>query len=165
MANHARANLWRVPEYIRLDDLLQDGHMHWQRLVLRYPEAYHPGHRMALFKRTYANYIHDLARKRSRDPQLEYLLDDPLRQDTISNLSVPDTQWIETLVDRAPPAIRALFQLLTTENGRRAMRAHCRVWAGGTRQTFNEKLCALVGCDPTCIDLVGEIKLYLSEDT
>lgn len=64
----AAKNLWRVPDYYELDDLVSDGMECWVKVTQRYSNVKSAAHLMALFKTTFTNHVHDLARKKMRMP-------------------------------------------------------------------------------------------------
>ena len=152
----ARENLWRVSGHIDFDDLVQDGFMFWQRIVVRYPNVTHRPHQMALFKTAFSNHIHDLSKKKSRlelvteadmDVPLDFMLegDDPAQD--------PDLAFIIT---QLPPAImRVLTRMVEGQD------SPYRLRLDHSRETTNERLCRFAGIDSSKRDVHTAVLQYL----
>ena len=125
----ARENYWRVCSHIDLDDLIQDGYLHYQRVVTKYPQVDSRPHLMRLFQRTYLNHLHNLAKRRTRERAIEVPTTDPPQS--------PD-ELLLLLIAKAPPAVRAFLRGIATEPGIRHLRAPNRLYRDRTRQTFND---------------------------
>lgn len=160
----ALKNYWRVSSYHDLDDLVQDGYLHYHRIVTRYSEVKTRRHIMGLFKRAYSNHLTDLANKRTKS------IDEVLHSDLSLDDSDDDTLWDRLLavadddlifLAEAPLQIKKIFLFLDTEQGRKRMRSLYRVRPDGTRETMNDRFCKVVGYDPSCIDLVSCVRDYL----
>lgn len=151
----ARENLWRVSGHIEFSDLVQDGYMFWQRIVVRYPNVTETKHRMALFKTAFTNHIHDLSKKKSRlELVTESDLDTPIETlaDDMDPSADPDVAFI---VRQLPPAImRVLTRMLDGDPPYRQRLDY-------SRETSNERLCRLAGLDPSKRDLHTAVLQYL----
>lgn len=174
-ARIARENYWRVARWIDLDDLIQDGALHYQRIVIRYHNVRTPKHIMALYKRTFINHIHDLSKKRTKSIKEKLACDEAKQFDADGNYS--DTELWHRLggdsgqtelgalmasIARAPEPIKQVLQMLTTEQGRRYLSRPYRLREAG-RETRNERLCRLIGIDPATHDLAGSIASYFQQ--
>lgn len=153
----ARKNLWRVSGYVEFEDLVQDGCMMWQRIVIRYPNVTHTPHRMALFKTAYTNHIHDLSKKATRDVasinETDLGADLDLLRDCADPAQDPDMGFI---ISQLPPAImRVLVRMI---NGDPPFRRRL----DGTRETNNERFCRIAALDPRSHDVQSAILQYLS---
>ena len=178
----ARANYWRVSSWVELDDLIQDGYVLWFRLIEHYDEVTELKHMMSLFQRSYTNYLHDLSKFRTRDVvtieanlrvNLEKRIDrgavPELQPDEVANeleASNGDyalTTELETMMDLGvpPTEVAAFFELFQSEEGLRRLRARYRRRKGGVRETFNQRLCRLLGFDATEVDVVGSLRSYI----
>jgi len=158
LVNTSRENFWRVAGWYDFDDMIQDGCWMWQRLVIKYPNVT-PKHRMALFKTAFTNHIHDLSKKRSRNEFVVNESDLGAEMHEVESLmfsELPDTSLI---VSRLPPLLRALIHAI--QNDPRARSENYRLHRDDTRETTNERLCRIVGVDPTSIDLLGTLRQYL----
>lgn len=167
--NTARKNYWRVPPWYDLDDLVQDGYWHYARIVTRYSDVKSRAHMMALFKRTYLNHINDLSKKATKYPQIN--AGDLVERSPglfSENAFWDCIMWDEGNMDwaglaaMAPEPIRDVFRLLSSDDGIRRLRSHYRIRRDGTRETFNERLCRLIGIEPT-FDLAGALRSYLTK--
>jgi hypothetical protein len=166
----ARKNYWRVSHWYDLDDLVQDGYLHYARLCNKYPDIEIRAHIMGLFKRIYLNHIHDLSKRRTRGP-VEVLECDLLTRQTDSNdespllweslCAVDSEQDFFDLIASAPTPVQQILNLFTTEASCKLLRAPYR-WRHGTRETFNERLCRMLGYSPDQIDLAGILRGYLN---
>lgn len=150
-----RAEFWRVSGWCDLEDLIQDGHMIYAKLSRRYPDA-NASHRMTLFKTSVANYLHDLAEKRSRSVDLYPgnialgSLSDEAGGRAIG--AQPEASTFAVLVATAPAPVKAVLSLLASD-------AKLRVRGG---EKVNDRLCRLTGLNSAEIDLVGMLKAHFA---
>lgn len=153
MLKTMRRNHWRVAAWIDLDDLIQDGYMHWQRVLDKYPDVHQPAHLMRLFQRTITGYLHDLASKRSRD---RIMLDS--YQVLKPALGMDDDALIMRIA-KAPPEIRTFLQRLVEDRTWNELRKPFRRRLKAHRETLNERLCRIAGIEPN-IDFTGLLADY-----
>lgn len=169
----ATKSYWRVSRWYELDDLIQDGYVCYYKVLQKYPGAIDVPHRMALFKVIYINFIHDLATKRTKavseilDTDMQGATEDFDRSFLSTLVECPLSGMVEVgaLLASAPERVRAAFELFTTESGKAAMRSVYRRRRGGkhlVRETMNQRLCRLLGYDPTQVDVAREIREYLT---
>lgn len=161
----AQSNFWRVASHYDLADLIQDGYLHYYRVVNKYPHIESRRHIMGLFQRTYTNHIHNLAKDRTRMPDhlvTAGLDDDPAdvleRLMGDRNVTAGDMSLVEIL-ESAPAPVRAVLELLLHKP--EALRAPYRVRANGARETLNERICRRLGV-PYEFDLVTPTRQYLA---
>ena len=160
MLGFIKKNFWRVSNWIDYTDLIQDGQLCYYHLLNRYPNAVDPPHIMSLFMTTFTRHLHDLANNRTQQ------LDDPVTALAASeeheaafwNKSIGNDDIAEQLAG-APDHVKKAIHAL--ENNKR-LRTPSRRKTDGTRTTLNDRLCQAVGCDSTRIDLLDEIRYYLS---
>lgn len=155
--NTTRVNFWRVAGWYEFDDLVQDGFMHYQRIIAKYSNVREPKQIMSLFKVCFTNHIHDLAKKRTRDTLevCEHALGIALENvDSVMHTS-PDTS---ALVAQLPAILRSLIIAMQTDT---RVRRPCRRRVDH-RETTNEKLCRIVGADPRSINLLETLRSYLT---
>jgi hypothetical protein len=153
MERTARKHFWRVCRWYDLDDLVQDGYVQWQRVCNKYPDVTNRAHFMRLFMVTYTNHIHGLAsfKKKQNDVCESDLTPNqegeaiPLMERLLSDES--DYGSFMAMIKKAPEPITKLLSLMATEDGRNRLAAVYRRRANGTRETTNERLCRLTGCD------------------
>lgn len=168
----ATSNYWRVNKWYELDDLIQDGYVCYYKAIQKYPSATDVPHRMALFKVIYINFIHDLATKRTKsiseilDTDMQGAAEDPDRSFLSTLVECPQSGLVEVgaLLASAPERVRAALELFTTESGKAAMRSVYRRQRGGkhlVRETMNQRLCRMLGCDPAQVNIPQEIREYL----
>ncbi len=162
MFKYTWANYWRVSSWYDLDDLVQEGYECWWYVAYHYPNVKDRPHLMRLFKLTLASRIHDLSKKKTKQPDLPFA--NCIRaEETETTFIERHDVGVDDLcgLAHAPKAISdAILSLIRKAE---KLRNPSRRYSNGKRQTTNEKLCALVGCDPSMIDLVAEIKHYLGE--
>lgn len=171
MINFAKANFWRVAAWYEFDDLVQDGFMCWEFVVDHYERKSgrirRRAHLMAAFKTAFINYIHGLAKRRTRSVDAVMVCDlSPdcalLPEDTVWDgvLQIEDTLDHARLVSEAPPLLHAILTKL--DAGRLcALRSLYRVFSDGSRETLNDRLCRLAGVDPGAFDLATQLRAYL----
>jgi hypothetical protein len=166
MLKKVKKEYWRVCKVCDPDELLQDGFMLYAMVLDRYPTAVKAKHRMSLFMRIFSNHIHRMARNQSNRPEafLACELSAPdgepiIELDCLDN----ETSTLAAKIANAPKPVQDVLALYTTEEGLRKLRSAYRLRKDGTRETLNERLCRLVGLDPsTGIDLPLLIKACLS---
>lgn len=167
VANH----YWRVAHWYDFEDLLQDGHMVWWRVIQKYEtepgRVRSRGHLMRLFKTSFLNHIHQLS-KDATCRRVEVRAEDVVpeaegdAQDLWSRLGWShDAGEYARLIAEAPATVKPLITALLFGPPSRALRALYRVNPDGTRETTNERLCRLVGIDPATMDLATELRSYL----
>jgi DNA-directed RNA polymerase specialized sigma24 family protein len=162
MYKYAWANYWRVASWYDIDDLIQDGFMCWWIVSRRYTAATDMAHLMSLFKTTFVNHVHTLANTRSKQPDLPVA--DCLAADETETTFIErhDTgaEDLRGIVHAAPAVRNAINALLSKAH---KLRGPTRRHSNGKRQTTNDKLCTLAGCNSSMIDLVSEIKYCLGD--
>ncbi len=162
----ARKNFWRVKAYCELDDLIQDGVLHYCRIVAKYPHVTSKAHLMGLFKVTYINHFNDLSKKVSRVELIPIsALLRPMQSETTvwdRLIGVEDQSGdLAVRLAQAPKPVHTILQLLLTNEGCRRLRSPYRVNKDGTRQTTNDRLRRLAGVGPG-IDILSMIRNTLS---
>lgn len=178
MIKQAVKHYWRISNYMEISDLIQDGHLHFQRLALRYPDVKDKPQVMALFKRTFINHIHDISKKQSRQSadKVEELAARKIRKSKRplkafdwehlpldSDSSDPELATFRVFLAKAPKPVQDVISLLIHDETRKAIRAQYRIRRDGTRETVNERLTRLIGLDPS-IDVAGMVRSYLCQD-
>jgi hypothetical protein len=171
----AHKNYWRVANWYSFDDLVQDGFVCWYGVQARYVRA-RPGvpfvggvkdkkHVMSLFKTTYTNHIHDLAKFATRQ------LDAPTYDGEPASSLTDDYAEMCRIVAEAPPLVRDAIEALLRGRTRSLHRRR----SDGTRQKTSEKLCEAMEPAPTfegqvaqalalvgVVDIRKEIYAYLT---
>lgn len=162
MRRLAAKQFWRVASWYELEDLIQDGHIHWWRIVERYPDVT-DAHRMSLFKTTFQNHIHNLAKHKTRCPEVTVtvLAGNEDHSDFWERLVVEDFDFANCnlLIAKAPEPVQKFMRLMASEDGPRHMRALYRKRRGGGRETTNDRLCRLLGIEHA--DILGMVRDYL----
>lgn len=153
LVREAHKNAWRVPSYIDVDDLIQEGMLLYAKLKVRYPKAKKPAHMMRLFQISYTNYLHDLARRRSSEAAA--LLAEELRQ---TSAQQPESFG---LLSSAPDYVRRFLDFMGGEDVRTPYRTNRY---GKGRETTHRRYCRLlslkVGDTP---ELPSAIALFLEQ--
>jgi hypothetical protein len=145
----AYKHLWRVHSFYELDDLIQDGHMLYALVRQRYPRAKDAPHIMRLFTVTFINHIHDLSKHQSR---MAALIDASTDLETVELYQDPgsaeqgDTYFIP---NKAPWYIHAFLRVLCDPQGQMQLRSQYRVRLSGVRELTHDRLCRLIGADPS----------------
>lgn len=154
--NTTKLNFWRVAGWYEFDDLVQDGFLHYQRIVTKYSHVKEPKQMMSLFQRAFTNHIHDLAKKRTRDSVevCEHALGIALENIATPMYANPDTN---ELIAQMPSLLRKLVSSQTDARLRRPCRRK-----PDHRETTNERMCRIVGADPRAINLLDSLREYLS---
>jgi hypothetical protein len=149
----------RVPLYCDYDDLIQDGQMIYIYLQRRYPNVTNRSNFMRLFQVSYLNHLSNLGRDRYQEAGVMVEHPDP------TSLQPPcyDQAFLMVLkLKRAPPDIQATLNCLHSDQGQRTWRAPYQVRNDGTRRTFNERLCRMIGSNPDRVDLPVNLHGFLT---
>jgi hypothetical protein len=151
MINYARKNFWRVSSWYEMADLIQDGYLTYYRIADRYREAITSrAHMMSLFKVSFINHVHDLAKAKMRYPEVP--IDDFMGVLLGNNLE--DVSLIQASL---PREVRAFLRQLQTERGRKHISKPYTVSKKG-RETTNKRWCRIVGADPSMINMPELVK-------
>ena len=132
---------WRVMHWIEIDDLVQEGMIIFARIHSKYPRA-SDCQRMALFKRSFFNYLNQQANRRTRRER--HAVETPISQFSttaqynIEQRLVDELPVLLTLISDAHPTIGRLLRQLVKHG--EALRAPYQRRADGSRETFNERL-------------------------
>lgn len=144
LVNTAKKNLWRVPPWYDLNDLIQEGYICYSNCNLKYGRDLTPSHFMALVKVSYIHQLHDLANLRTRNAA-ELML--PLDSPAFSR-AVPEESTFFTLLKQLPGELQELITILLNDAKDIPM-----LREGRDRETTNEYLCRLIGVDPEYVNL------------
>jgi hypothetical protein len=158
--NYCVKNLWKfLPIGYDLEDLMQESYVVFLKCQLRYKAVDTPQHFMSLFKTALHNYMFDLSKPFFAESQ--HLVRSTEDFDLISFSSVEEEATLMLMVAQAPIEVKQVLNLLFkapeelldligfSDNKR-----------GRSLVSCNRKLCALLGYDPRCVDLVGLVKSY-----
>lgn len=162
-------NHWRVASWYDIDDMVQDGYLHYVRLRQKYPDVKKPAHLMGMFKRFYLNHLHDLSKQRTRAPS-ELLECDLLAAasnrgevgaallwEALCGCDSDTPMW--ELLSSAPTTVQQVLRLFADDKMLKKLRAPYRRRKTG-RETTNERLCRLTGYDPKQVDLPALLRQY-----
>lgn len=148
------------------DDLLHEGIESYYETLARYPYALDRPHIQALFQKVFNSHIERRVRKKC------HTVDFPVGNlhsddDMPIELHVPEDEMatLTSLVANAPPEIKAVLQLFTTDAGRKKLRAPLRVSPNGYKETFSDRLAVLAGYDMADdVDLKALLKKYFTPE-
>lgn len=151
LINFCQANLYRISETFTRDDLedfIQDGALLYCRVRLSYPFVRQPQHVMSLFMTSMKRFTIDLERKRKRREGLISFVsdvDDPVECPHTLH-SVPDGLLV---TQGTPWYIHAFLKLLCSPDGPVKLRRPYRVRMSGIREMTHDRLCRMIGADPS----------------
>ena len=157
----ARKNLWRVPEYYDIDDLIGDGYLIYAECRRRYrSRVTERRHFMALFQRCYGNHITDLAHKRSKN--VTVLLDEsPDDNVTLFERLMPPVfpeAELSALLQEMRFPLNALVKLFYSDSGL----ALLHNLPQNPHENINTYLCRLLSLDHKKYNLPELFKSFLS---
>lgn len=164
IVNTSKKHHWRVASYIDLDDLVQDGFMHFYRLRAKYPDVVDRPHMMRLLQITFTNWINDLATKRTRHNEVlaEY---QALIEDETQHYSLFCDPEVEPAfavrLARAPAHIKKLLSALSTDEGVRRLSRPYRVFRDHI-ETRNERLCRIAGVAANSCNICDDLRAYFA---
>lgn len=161
LAKKASKNLWKVQPFLEYDDLIQEGFWMFYRVKAKYPKV-NKRHLMSLFYRSYSNHIIYLAQKRTKNAEL--LACDIV--DVDGNLfdmwdSVCEPNYVDTLIAHAPEPLDKLLRVIQTDEVIAKLRRPYRYKLSTGQETFNDRLCGIIGVNPASINLHKMLKQYL----
>lgn len=165
---YARKNLWRVPDWYDLSDLIQDGYICYLKCRARYkgsPRITQRREFMALFMRAFINHVTDLSNLKTDAGEVPILsgVDSLSESQAIERFVPPEHEEATTrlLIKEAPLEVKALMYLFFTEDGRGRLQRRLFRRCNGERETTNEFLCRLIGVDPDTVNLPNIVQNYL----
>jgi hypothetical protein len=172
MVFYSKQNFWRIKKVtptMQFIDLLQEGRECYYYALRKYPGATTRRHIMAMFKLVFRSRVEflahgrSIARNNSCNPKsVEHECDSDGLASLTYGLTDFELSSIYVLITEAPPHIKALLEVLNTEEGVQKLRADYKVQPNGHRETTNERLLSLIGCTDNSLDLVGELQSYFS---
>jgi PAS domain-containing protein len=175
MYRTAKKHHWRVFTWMDFEDMIQEGYIAWYRVAQKYPHITQRAHIMRLFQITYLNRFNDLSKWRTRLP--EFLACDinvthgrrglgpvTTELEIFDLLLAADLELgtIQTMFAAAPAPVKAAVKLFSCPIGCKKLRALYRRRVGGSRETFNQRLCRLTGYDPNQVDIPGLMLQHFS---
>ena len=140
----AKKNIWRVPHWYGLDDLIQEGYICYCVCNRKYGHELELRHFMALVKVSYINHIHDIANLKTRN-SAELMV--PTDSPAFSRVE-PEASTFFTLLKQLPSELQELLTILINDAKEIPM-----LRDGRNRENTNQYLCRLIGIDPTCVNL------------
>lgn len=168
LCKYVKKNLWKVGDYIDFEDLIQDGYILFIKLQKKYPDA-EIKQFMALFKRSFSNYIYDLRKSNLREHDcLSLLINESIIDNTINNLSISygekeESDYLleldKTLFQAPKDFITIITALLngTYSKKNKKFMSKLRI-----RESTNEFLCRIVNKNPKNNNIVKEIQQYFN---
>lgn len=173
-----RSNLWRVRRVMDKEDFVQEAALLFYYMLDRYGDTVDsPQHFMGLYKTALDRQIHDLSKKSTKvreNEVAEHALivtsntegDDAIDGPPLDRLAAIVGYWyspsahMNLMVQQAPREVRQVLNLILNLPNEMA-EALDAAWRSHSTSTFgNKHLCALLGYDPTEIDLVAMVHSY-----
>lgn len=147
--NTSRKNLWRVPNWYTLEDLIQEGYICYSNCNVKYGRELKLKHFMALVKVSFINHIHDLANLKTRN-SFEIVVD----PDSAAFFRVEQEEaTFFTLLMQLPKELQELIHVLLNDALEIPMQC-----SGRSKETTNDYLCRLIGIDPELVNLQSVFK-------
>lgn len=172
----ARANLWRVPSWYTLDDLIHDGYLCFMACHRRYGTA-NRQQLIALARVAYGNHIATLARSKRLGEDVLFSDAAPKDEVGFAETKLPATPELGTLwslLASAPKEVVGVLEIALSldadvyqrtrwrrePTSRGAVRLRRR--RRKLRETTNEHFCRLLGLDPDAVDLISMCRDHFS---
>ena len=146
------------PAHYDFDDLIQDGQLIFVYLHRRYPTVNNPAAFMRLFQVSYLNHLASLGRYRYHERSVIYPCPDPA---SVRPASYDNAFMMVLRLKRAPSDVASILDCLHSEKGQRRWRATYRIYKDGTRETFNDRLCRMIGLNPSKSNLPVKLQAFL----
>lgn len=183
IVNEAKRQLWRMPNWYTIEDLIQDGHGCAAKVAVAYPKLgakKRPNSDdrrmfMRLLQSTFRNHCHNLAVKRQHGEETPVTaLADAYSDDGDSvdffdrhGSNTMNEGLLKVLIAEAPHEIKALFGLLHEDGFRFAERKYTRlirilnprsyqrphIVRKARPESMNVFLCRLLGLNPSKVDI------------
>ena len=158
----AHKEAWRVKGICDCEDLIQDAFLIYARCKNRYPDV-EQRHLMALFKTSYSNHIHDLARQRMRHQEdlfCDLLADSDDEARTLDSILGTEQPWgpVFAAVGGAKSVLGQLLTMLSSGPAVAALRAPLRTMSDGSKETLNDRWRGMLKLRSHTYDLCGELK-------
>lgn len=151
-------NYFRVRGFMDLDDLVGEGMLSYAKVLARYPEVKKPEHIMGLFMSVFNNRITDLARQRTVRKIMANETDLGMTPGHLDDMVAvePTTSLHIALM---PRWMRQLVYMIASD-------PYCGstfAFINGHWETTDEKLCRILGMQPSDRTLLQQLHDYLSE--
>jgi hypothetical protein len=165
--NYARKNMWRMPSWIDLDDLISEGMTCYAICRSRYDDRVeNKRHFMALVKICFINQITDLANQCTAEPEIavsQLGTDD--EENTIFEKVMGGMEGdaeLAALLSGAPAEIKKLMALANSPEWADLMGKPGRRRAGGQRETTCERLGRLLDLPPGSLNIEEQVRRLLA---
>lgn len=144
---YSSKNYYRIPTWMDLDDLIQEGYEVVAKCRRRYGNKLEHKHFKSLVMVSFSNRITDLSNYKTR------VLEDTVEELPV-NAGVPAEGFFAASLALAPKTVKAVLNLFTDGKVLEAMRKQATL--------TNEFVCEMLDTDPTQMDLLEEVKEYFS---
>jgi len=174
--NFLRRNHWKVQHTLDFDDSVSEAKLTYIRLIRRLEKNGHKvenaKHFMSLFKTAWGRYFIDLSNKDTKKlekPFRDFATEDNddwlLNSEWMSGSCI-NTGYFEIVLAQAPKEVKQVLNLFLNAP-KETLELAASSWSSSGRDTTilgNAFLCKMLDYDPSKINLVSKVKLYLMTD-
>lgn len=147
LAHTAQKQLWRLAPWYELEDLISDGVLCWQVVVVKYKPTSR-AHAMRLFQTAFRNHIYKLALKHSMQVQESYV-------EFLPELIDPDAELVARVYQASEPLRACLLAILARPQ--LLARPHRR-YIDGRRETTNSWLSRITGISFNGVNVTQQLR-------
>lgn len=153
IVNTAKRNIWRIPNWYDLDDLIGEGFICYAVCNIKYRHVRQTRQFMKLVQTTFRNHITDLANERTLSPEeVSVPPDSPL----LVRAEIGDALLL-TMLNQLPKELQVLITRLIGGTDLPRMKRY----KNGVRETSNEYLCRLMGVDHKYVNVLEIFKEHV----
>jgi hypothetical protein len=155
--NYIKKNMWSIEQGVyEIDDLLQEGYLLFLKLRDYYPRVVEPAHFLSLYKTAFRNMFFDLTRVvRNKNRAVEQGM--ALLMTPCEMAEIPT----ELVLAEAPVELRLILSVYQDDALLKKLREPLRTNSRQPRESFNSRICKLIGLDPNEAKLVSVSKTWL----
>ena len=158
--NFIKENQWRVDTIHDFEDLLQECHIIFLKILERYPRVVDRPHIMSLYKTSVRNYFTDHARYMKRKNELhDYLPEDAATFAAFRIGELEGAGYLSILLQEAPEEVKLLLNAYSDETVLKKLREPQRRYKSERREGLSKRLCGYLGIGKVRLRLTGKDKI------
>ena len=169
IVNYARRNVWRVPPWMDLDDLIAEGFLAYAIAMARYGDkVQNRRHFMSLLMIIFTNQITDLANERTACPEIaiSQIGGEDNEEATLFERVVGGAEGdaeLMALLNTAPDEIKKFLRLLHDPDALEKLNKPLRYRCGGQRDTTRNRIARMTDISPD-YDVEANLRSLIAGD-
>ena len=162
-----KENNWRCSDIVNsFEDLLQEAYIVFLRIKTTYPLVNTPKQFMALYKKSFTNYVIDLSRYKQRKEAV-HVTDLPCDAIELGSGRIGEIEnsgYVMSLLERSSEELKTLLLVYNDEAKLVKLREKYLRTSRKPRPNLNRRLCSLAGIEPKK-DYIKELKNLLDANS